>query len=125
MKKYTFLLFTMFCFVILVSCGKEETIDGKWILSQQRYADGTVVKGDDLSVYECYDVSGDTASYTCIAEPLGEKKFDLQVEQISDHEYNFKITDTLVFTTGKLEGDKMTYTLGEGEEAVVFVFEKK
>lgn len=124
MKKIVKMMIILsFCF--LVSCGKEETIDGKWVLCQQKYADGTIVKGDDMKVYECYEVSGDKASYTCIAEPLGERKLEFMVEKTGDNEYCFKISDTLIFSTCKLEGNNLSYTIGEGENAVLFVFQKK
>ena len=34
-----------------------ETIDGKWELTKQKLADGTVLKGDDVESYECYDIA--------------------------------------------------------------------
>lgn len=125
MKKKLLSFTAILSLCLLAACGKAETIDGKWELTKQRLADGTVMKADDVEVYECYEINGDTAAYTCIAESIGEKNFELQVEQISDNEYCFKITDTLVFATGKLEGKTLSYTLGEGEDAVEFVFEKK
>lgn len=125
MKKKLLLITTMLCLCLLAACGKAETIDGKWELTKKKLADGTVLKGDDVESYECYEINGSTASYTCIAEPIGETSFDLQVEQISDNEYSFKITDTLVFVTGKLKGKTLSYTFGEDEDAVEFIFEKK
>lgn len=39
---------------------------------EQSYADGTVLDEDEITAYECYEVNGDRASYTCIADPIGK-----------------------------------------------------
>lgn len=123
-KKFLYvILWLMVCF--LNGCGNsEETIEGKWVLTQQIHADGTVLEEDELTAYECYEVNGDRASYTCIADPIGERNMEFQVEQVSDKEYNFRINDRLVFSTARLDGEQFTYVLGEGNDAVTFVFSK-
>ena len=126
MKKVLLSVAVIMSFIFLTACGKKaETIDGKWVLTQEIMADGTVYKGDDISTYESYEISDSTATFKSVTDVFGEKTFDLQVEKINDNEYNFKIADTLVFTTGKLEGKYLMCTIGEGGDAVTFVYEKE
>lgn len=125
MKKKLLSMILMTALCLLAACGTTETIDGTWELKQQRFADGTVLKGDDVGAYECYEISGDKASYTCKGEGIGERNMEFQVEPLGENEYNIKMTDTLVFVTGKLDGKTFSYTIGEGEDAVEFIFEKK
>ena len=125
MKKILLSLAVIMSLTFTVACGKAETIDGKWVLTQEIMSDGTVYEGDDIGTYESYEINDSTAKFTSVTDVFGEKTFDLQVEQINDSEYNFKLTDTLVFTTGKLEGKYLMCTIGEGSDAVTFVYEKE
>lgn len=114
---------TLLLLICLVSCGKEESIEGKWVLTRQEFPDGSVYEKDSLKSYESYDIHGDSAEYLCRAP--GAKKditFTLTVVEISEKEYQFKINDNLVFTTGKLEGKKLKFEFDEGE---FFYFEKE
>ena len=114
------------CFSLLfICCGKKETIDGKWVMVKQEFSDGTKLKGDSLGAYECYEISGSQASYTCRTDAFGEKSFDMTVEEISQGEYQFKISDRLVFSTGKIQGKYLVFAFGEGKEADHFYFAKE
>lgn len=125
MKKILLSLSIIMSLTFLVACGKVETIDGKWVLTQEVMADGTVYKGDDIGTYESYEINDSTAKFTSVTDVFGEKTFDLQVEKVNDSEYNFKLTDTLVFTTGKLESKYLMCTIGEGSDAVTFIYERE
>lgn len=126
MKKKNLCILIILCFQLFTGCGQnEETINGKWVLSQLTYTDGTVIKAEDVNTYECYEVNGDKAYYTCIAEGIGKTEFELQVEQNSDNEYSFKLNDRIVFCTPKLDGDIFSYSLGDKNQTVTFSFKKQ
>lgn len=42
MKKFTLAVLTIVSILMLASCGKQETIDGKWVLTKKEFDDGTV-----------------------------------------------------------------------------------
>lgn len=125
MKKILLLLSILMSAIFLTACGKEETLDGKWVLTRQELADGTVLKGKDVKIYESYEINGDTATFTSIVDGLGETNLDLTVEQIGDNEYQFVIRNRLNFTTGKLEGKYLKCTVGGGSNASIYIYEKK
>ena len=122
MKRFTLAVLTAISILIFVSCGKQETIDGKWVLTKQEYDGGTVIKGDDLSTYESYEIDGAKGTFTSVTDSLGTKSFDVAVEEIGENEYQFKISDRLVFSTGTLEGKQIVFRYDSG---TVFYFEKE
>ncbi len=124
MKKRIVLLVLVFA-CILAACGKQEGLDGTWVLTKKSFADGTVLKGDDVGSYESYVVNGAVASYTCNSTVLGKKNFNLQVEQTGEDEYEFRISETIIFAKARLDGDTLSYVLGEGDQAVTFIFERQ
>lgn len=124
-KKLILILAIIMSATFLSACGKEETLDGKWVLTREELADGTVLKGKDIQIYESYEIHGDTAKFTSIVDGLGETNIDFRVEQIDDNEYNFIYLGDRVFTTGKLEGKYLKCTVGKGSDASIFFYEKK
>ena len=122
MKKYVFVIFSIISILLLVSCGKEETIDGKWVLVKEEFDDGTVIKGNDLSIYESYEINGANGVFTSITDQIGTKSFDVIVEEVGENEYQFKISDRLVFSTGTLEGKQLVFELSDG---TLFYYEKE
>lgn len=125
MKKILLSLVIIMGVALLSACGKEETLDGKWVLTREELADGRVLKGKDIKIYESYEINGDTAKFMSIVDGLGETNIDLTVEQIGDNEYQFMIKNRLPFTTGKLEGKYLKCTVGEGSDATIFIYEKE
>ncbi|MCR5283625.1 MAG: hypothetical protein K6E18_09665 [Lachnospiraceae bacterium] len=110
MKRFQLAAYLFCMAVFLVSCGRKETIDGKWVMVRQEFSDGTKLKGDKLGAYECYEIANGQASYTCRADAIGEKSFDMTVEEMPQGEYQFKISDRLVFSTGRIEGKYLVFT---------------
>ena len=51
---------------------------------------------------------------------MGDKTINLQVEQTGDNQYNFKMTDTLSFSTGTIDGKYLKCTIGD----TTFIYEK-
>ena len=107
----------------LSACGKTETIDGKWVLVKQTFPDGEVCEGESLMADESYVIEGDTGVFTSVSELLNGKpiSFDVMVDEIGENKYEFKITDSLVFSTGTIEGKRLVFTYDDGS---VFYFEK-
>lgn len=71
-------------------------------------------------------VNGTTAEYTCEA-PLMKKPVTMTftVEQTGDNTYDFKMLGDFVFVSPEVHGNKMTYTVGEGEDSMKMVFKRK
>ena len=110
--------------LILSACGKTETIDGKWVLVKQTFPDGEVCEGDSLMVSESYEIEGDKGVFTSVSDILNGKPvtFDVMVNEIGKNKYEFKITDSLAFSTGSIEGKLLVFTYDDGSK---FYFEKE
>ena len=110
--------------LILVACGKTETIDGKWVLVKQTFPDGEVCEGDSLMASESYEIEGDKGVFTSVSDILNGKPvtFDVMVNEIGKNKYEFKITDSLVLSTGSIDGKRLVFTYDDGSK---FYFEKE
>ena len=113
---------------IFAGCGNKG-IEGTWVLVEEYESDGTKVSSSelkDLGISEMYVVNGTTAEYTCEA-PLMKKpvKMTFIVEQTGDNTYDFKIDSDFVFVSPEVHGNKMTYTVGEGDDSMKMVFERQ
>ena len=110
--------------IALTACGKTETIDGKWVLVKQTFPDGEVCEGESLVTEESYVIDGDTGVFTSVSDFLNGKPitFDVMVNEIGENEYEFKMTDTFVFSTGTIEGKQLVFTYDDGSK---FYFEKE
>ena len=97
-KKMISVILVVVCVFAFTACGKTETLDGKWVLVKSETSDGKTykVKGEDT------------------------KTINLQVEQTGDNQYNFKMTDTLSFSTGTIDGKYLKCTIGD----TIFIYEK-
>lgn len=120
-KKIVSVMMVMMCVFVFVACGKTETLDGKWVLVKKETSDGKTykVKGDDAS--EIYEINGDTAKFYYTGAAMGDKTIDLQVEQTGDGQYRFKMTDTLDFSTGVIDGKYLKCTIGD----MTFIYKKE
>ena len=109
--------------LILTACGKTETIDGKWVLVKQTFPDGEVCEGDSLIASESYEIEGDKGVFTSVSDILNGKPitFEVMVNETEENEYEFKLTDSLVFSTGSIEGKQLVFTYDDGSK---FYFEK-
>lgn len=110
--------------LILAACGKTETIDGKWVLVKQTFPDGEVCEGDSLMASESYEIEGDKGVFTSVSDILNGKPitFDVMVNEIGKNKYEFKITDSLVLSTGSIDGKRLVFTYDDGSK---FYFEKE
>lgn len=104
-------------------------IEGTWVLVEEYESDGTKVSSSelkDIGVSEKYVVNGTTAEYTCEA-PLMKKPVTMTftVEQTGKNTYDFKISDDFVFVSPEVHGNKMTYTVGEGDDSMKMVFKRQ
>ena len=109
---------------VLAGCGKK-TLDGDWIIRSETDKSGIVLTGEELEekgVVETYHIEGETATYNCTL--LGNDiSFDLNVVDKGDGKYDFMVND-FVFQSVTFKGDIFSYIAGEGDDAVVFVFER-
>ena len=64
--------------------------------------------------------------YTCEA-PLMQKPVTITftVEQTGENTYDFEISDDYVFVSPEVHGNKMSYTVGEGDASMKMVFKRK
>ena len=110
--------------LIFAACGKTETIDGKWVLVKQTFPDGEVCEGGSLMASESYEIEGDKGVFTSVSDILNGKPitFDVMVNEIGKNKYEFKITDSLAFSTGSIEGKLLVFTYDDGSK---FYFEKE
>ena len=113
---------------VLSGCGNKG-IEGTWVLVEEYESDGTKVSSselEDIGVSEKFVVNGTTAEYTCEA-PLMQKPVTITftVEQTGENTYDFKISDDYVFVSPEVHGNKMSYTVGEGDASMKMVFERK
>ena len=113
---------------VFAGCGNKG-IEGTWVLVEEYESDGTKVSSSelkDIGVSEKYVVNGTTAEYTCEA-PLMKKPVTMTftVEQTGKNTYDFKISDDFVFVSPEVHGNKMTYTIGEGDDSMKMVFKRQ
>lgn len=113
---------------VFAGCGNKG-IEGTWVLVEEYESDGTKVSSSelkDIGVSEKYVVNGTTAEYTCEA-PLMKKPVTMTftVEQTGKNTYDFKISDDFVFVSPEVHGNKMTYTVGEGDDSMKMVFKRQ
>ena len=122
---FVFMIAGLFVFA---GCGNKG-IEGTWVLVEEYESDGTKVSSSelkDIGVSEKYVVNGTTAEYTCEA-PLMKKPVTMTftVEQTGKNTYDFKISDDFVFVSPEVHGNKMTYTVGEGDDSMKMVFKRQ
>lgn len=113
---------------VFAGCGNKG-IEGTWVLVEEYESDGTKVSSSelkDIGVSEKYVVNGTIAEYTCEA-PLMKKPVTMTftVEQTGKNTYDFKISDDFVFVSPEVHGNKMTYTVGEGDDSMKMVFKRQ
>ena len=109
-------------------CGNKG-IDGTWVLVEEYESDGTKISSselEDLGVSEKYVVNGTTAEYTCELT-LAQKPVTMSfiVEQTGKNTYDIKISDDFVFVSAEVHGNKMSYTVGEGDDSMKMVFKRQ
>ncbi len=114
----------LFVILTLTACGGTETIDGRWVLVKQTFPDGEVCEGDSLVASESYEIEGDKGVFTSVSDILNGKPitFEVMVNEIEKNEYEFKMTDSLVFSTGSIDGKQLVFTYDDGSK---FYFEKE
>lgn len=113
--------------ITMLTACKTETIDGKWDLTKQVMADGTVKKGDDLAAAETYVIKQGIASYTCEgkSDDFSNVGFQLTVVDKGNNTYDFMASETYCLCTAEIKGKYLVYTVGEGDEAITFYFAKE
>ena len=128
---FRFIAVAMFLFAgvfVFAGCGNKG-IEGTWILVEEIESDGNKITAaglKDLGISEKYVVSGSTAEYTCDI-PMAKKPvtIDFIVEQTGENTYDFKISSDYVFVSPEVHGNKMTYTVGEGDDSMKMVFKRQ
>ena len=113
---------------MFVGCGNKG-IEGTWVLVEEQWGDGTKLTSSDLKdlgVSEKYVVNGTEVEYTCESDLLKKPiTMSFTVEQTDKNTYDIKISDDFVFVTAEVQGNKMTYTVGEGDDAMKMIFKRQ
>lgn len=114
--------------IALFGCGETKTIDGEWVLVKKILADGSVVKSKELAksgMSEVYIISGEDVKYTCVTPGRKDVNIDMKMVKNEDGTYSFYAAETLLFAVADWDGKQLRYTLGEPEDTITFIFEKK
>lgn len=113
---------------MFAGCGNKG-IEGTWVLVEEQWGDGTKLTSSDLKdlgVSEKYVVNGTEVEYTCESDLLKKPiTMSFTVEQTDKNTYDIKISDDFVFVTAEVQGNKMTYTVGEGDDAMKMIFKRQ
>lgn len=113
---------------MFAGCGNKG-IEGTWVLVEEQWGDGTKLTSSDLKdlgVSEKYVVNGTEVEYTCESDLLNKPiTMSFTVEQTDKNTYDIKISDDFVFVTAEVRGNKMTYTVGEGDDAMKMIFKRQ
>ena len=113
---------------MFAGCGNKG-IEGTWVLVEEQWGDGTKLTSSDLKdlgVSEKYVVNGTEVEYTCESDLLNKPiTMSFTVEQTDKNTYDIKISDDFVFVTAEVQGNKMTYTVGEGDDAMKMIFKRQ
>jgi len=73
---------------------------------------------------ESYEIEDDKGIFTSVSDILNGKPitFEVKVNEMEKNEYEFKINDSLVFSTGSIKGKQLVFTYDDGSK---FYFEKE
>lgn len=127
MKKFRVLSVLMMLVMVfsLAGCGSQ-TIEGDWVLVKEVWGDGTVIDKDELKeegIGETYHIEGEDVKYTCLV--MGKEiNLNMKLVENSDGTYTFQI-GTIDFATVTFKGNKLQYTIGEGNDASTMYFERQ
>ena len=112
-----------------IGCGETTTtIEGEWVLTKKVCADGTVLDEGDLKEYghrEVYIISEEGVQYTCALSGMKTTNLEMTMELTGENEYTFYAGGKFLFAVATLEGKQLSYTVGDAEDAMTFIFEKK
>ncbi len=118
------------CMFSFAGCSKKGGIEGTWVLIEEYEADGTKISGKELKetgVSETYEIEGTTVKY--ILEMKDASKpitMELELEELGDNRYNIKIPNSsVIFATACVEGNKMIYYVGEGDDRMKMVYKRQ
>jgi len=119
----------VFSFLIFAS-RRHKGIDGLWLLEEEFDYLGDRISGSDLKfhgvIYEKYVIKGTDVTYSCKIEGAGDPiVYDLVLEELGDNRYNFNYPDNETFITVKIEGNTMTYSIGQDKNCYTLVFRRQ
>lgn len=117
------------CMFSFAGCNKKG-IEGTWVLVEEYEADGNKISGKELEnigVSETYEIEGTTVKYILeMKEASKPITMELELEELGDDRYNFKIPNSsVIFATASVEGNKMTYYVGEGDDRMKMVYKRQ
>ena len=127
-NKLALCLAVLFAFVTTITgCGGG--IEGTWVLVEEIEADGNKLSKKDLEelgVNETSVIEGDVVKYTCDVELLNKPvEIEFELEELGNNEYNFNLSDSITFASPTIKGNKMTYTVGEGDSQSTMIFKRQ
>jgi len=131
LKVIVILPFLLAGMMFFAGCGnaRDKGIEGTWVLVEEFDKNGTKTSSDDLKkmgISEKYEIKQKTVKYTCEL-PGASKPVEITFElvDLGNDIYEFKMSERITFATVKLDGDTMTYDVGEGDSYSKMVFERQ
>lgn len=115
--------------MVFTGCG-EKGIEGTWVLTEEIQADGTKVSKselEDIGISETYEIKGSTVTYTLEMDALKKPvTIEYVLEDLGNNTYNFNFpTGSFTFATAVVDGNTMSYYVGEGDDAMKMIFKRK
>ena len=123
-------LLLVICICSFAGCGSKGTgIEGTWVLVEEYEADGDKVSGEELEnvgISEMYEIGNGNVTYTLTMrnakKPITMK---MTLEEAGDNRYRFIVGEKITFAEAEVNGDTMTYYVGEGNERRQMVFKRQ
>ena len=116
------------CFMLLTGCGAA-SIEGTWVLTEEIEANGNKLSQEQLEamgVSERYVITGEDVQYTCnVAGAEKPIEIEFKLNDLGNNKYEFKVSDSFIFNTVEIKGNKMTYNVGTDGGNTTMIFKKK
>ena len=128
-KVIAVLVALMLSIAVFTGCG-EKGIEGTWVLTEEIQADGTKVSKSDLEdigIAETYEIKDGTVTYTLEMDSMKKPvTIEYELEDIGHNTYRFNLPGgKYTFATAVVDGNTMSYYVGEGEDATKMIFKRK
>ena len=115
--------------LILFTGCVNNSIEGTWILVEEIESNGNKLSSEELKnmgISEQYVITGTEVVYTCEL-PAAKKPITItfELEDLGNNKYNFNLKKSITFATVEVKGNKMTYEVGEGDNATKMTFKRQ
>ena len=129
MKRVISVLMVLVLMSFATGCGAKG-IEGTWVLTEEYQKDGTKISGDELKnvgVAETYEIKDGKVKYTLEMETASKPiVIEYVLEDLGNNRYNFNLPKGgYTFVTAEVDGNTMSYVVGEGDSSTKMVFKRK